>query len=320
MKQIGSDNPDFNIMVSCPPMLLSIERYEKLLVEHKMRIHCPDFTAVIPEEELVQLVPQFDGWIIGDDAATANVFAAGREGKLKAAVKWGAGVDNVDFEGAKQVDIPITNTPGMFSDEVADLAAGYVICLARKIIDVHQGVNEGGWPKPVGMSLRGKHAAVVGYGYIGREIVNRLLAFGMSVTAYDPFLDPKSELPERVQSAVWPQQIEKADYLVLACSLSKDNFHLVNDGIFGQCKKGLHIVNVARGQLIVESSLCAALESGTVAGAALDVVEVEPLQPNNPLRKFGTCIFGSHNGSNTQEAVDRTSTKAIQLIHGFLTQ
>lgn len=320
MKKIGSEKPDYEVMLSCPPMLLSIERYESFLVDKSIRIHCPDFTAVIPEDELIQCVGQYDGWIIGDDPATERVFAAGSNGKLRAAVKWGAGVDNVDFEGAKKVDIPISNTPGMFSDEVADMAAGYVICLARKIIDVHEGVKNGGWPKPVGMSLRGKHAAVVGFGYIGKEITNRLLAFGMEVTVYDPFVKPEHGLPSGVEVAAWPAKIEKADFLVLACSLTKDNFHLLNDELFGLCKKGLHIVNVARGQLIDESALYQAMKSGIVSGIALDVAEIEPLQPDNPLRNFESCIFGSHNGSNTQEAVDRTSKMAIDLIHGFLTR
>lgn len=319
MKTIGSPDPDFNVLVSCPPMLLSIARYQQHLTERKMLAHCPEFTAIIPETELLELIPQFDGWIIGDDPATAEVFATASAGKLKAAVKWGVGVDNVSFPGAESAGIPIANTPGMFSDEVADVAAGYVVCLARKIIDIHNGVKAGHWLKPVGMSLRGKRAAVVGYGNIGREIVNRLLAFGMDVNVYDPLLSPATELPPRVMARKWPDEIETADFLVLACSLSNDNHHLINDQLLDSCKPGIQIVNVSRGPLIDESSLCRALESGKVAAAALDVAEVEPLPAESPLRRFDNCIFGSHNGSNTQEAVDRTSQKAIDLLHGFLT-
>ncbi len=319
MKTIGCENPRFNILLTCPPMLLSVDRYEQQLKDCGMLVHCPEFTAILPEAQLLKMVPEFDGWIIGDDPATKQVFSTASSGNLKAAVKWGVGVDNVSFPGAAAAGIPVANTPGMFSDEVADVAAGYVVCLARRIIEIHNGVKLGQWPKPCGASLRGKRAAVVGFGNIGRETVNRLLAFGMDVDVYDPFVPADAELPERVSLRAWPDRIEEADFLVLACSLTDDNHHLVNDQMLEMCKPGLYIVNVSRGPLIDESSLRRALESGKVAGAALDVAEVEPLPMESPLRKFDRCIFGSHNGSNTQEAVDRTSIKAIDLLHGFLT-
>jgi D-3-phosphoglycerate dehydrogenase len=246
------------------------------------------------------------------------VFANGKAGNLRAAVKWGVGVDNVDFEGAKACGIPVTNTPGMFSDEVADMAAGYLLCMTRKIIEVNEGVRAGKWPKPAGMSLRGKKASVLGYGNIGRETVNRLLAFGMEVTVYDPFLAKDIDFPKGVTPDVWPNKVDQADVLILACALTPDNTHLINEAFLQTVKPGLLLVNISRGPLIDEAALVSALKDGRVGAAALDVFEVEPMLADNSLRDFSNCIFGSHNGSNTQEAVDRTSEKAINLIHEFL--
>ena len=116
-------------------------------------------TQTLSETELIELLPQFDGWIIGDDPATQQVFEAGLRGSLKAAVKWGIGVDNVDFRACEALGIPITNTPGMFGGEVADVAVGYVIALARHTVEIDRSVREGSWPKPRGLSLAGRHGS-----------------------------------------------------------------------------------------------------------------------------------------------------------------
>lgn len=120
------------VLVTCPPMLRLIDEFKPIFNAKGIEIFCPDVVQTLSVEELKSLVPQYDGWIIGDDPANKEVFAAGKAGKLKAAVKWGVGVDNVDFVAAKELDIPVTNTPRMFGGEVADIAMGYVIALARQ--------------------------------------------------------------------------------------------------------------------------------------------------------------------------------------------
>ena len=108
---------------------------------------CPDVKQTLSEFELIDLVPQCVGWIIGDDPATRRVFEAGTTGELKAAVKWGIGVDNIDLEACKDLRIPITNTPGMFGNEVADVAMGYLLSLARYLNAIDREIRLGGWPK-----------------------------------------------------------------------------------------------------------------------------------------------------------------------------
>jgi D-3-phosphoglycerate dehydrogenase len=285
--------------------------------EHGLELVPAEVTQTLSEAELIEVLPQFDGWIIGDDPATRRVFEAGKSGALKAAVKWGIGVDNVDFAACAALGIPITNTPGMFGGEVADVAVGYVIALARHTVEIDRGVRDGGWPKPRGVSLAGRTVAVVGYGDIGRNTARRLLAADMTVIAYDPFVNA-STIGEGVTLEGWPERLEEADFVVVNCALTPSSRHMLNRQAFAKMKPGVRVVNVGRGPVIDEQALITALDSGHVHSAALDVFEIEPLPLDSPLRDHPSCIFGSHNASNTLDGVERTSQKAIQLLAGFL--
>ena len=304
-------------------MIGRLEHFRDLLAEADIDITVPPITQVLPESELIEILPEYDGWIIGDDPATAAVFQAGVAGKLRAAVKWGVGIDNVDFPGAHACGIQVTNTPGAFSEEVADVALGFTIMLARKLHVVSNGVRDGKWLKPVGSSLRNKVAAVIGYGNIGRETARRLVACGMKVQAYDPAFTEDSVAAalgnavgntDPVTCLEWPEQIGNADYIVLTCALNKHTHEIINADVLEQAKDGVRIVNVSRGPLIDEAALIKSLDSGKVESAALEVFVEEPPSTNHPLLKHEKCVFGSHNGSNTAEAVDRASHTAIDLL------
>ena len=207
-------------------MLGMIDAFRGHAAELGLELVAAQVTQTLSEEELCEQLPGFDAWIIGDDPATRRVFEAGQAGQLRAAVKWGIGVDNVDFPACKDLGIPIINTPGMFGAEVADVAVGYVIALARHTFEIDRGVRAGGWPKPRGISLAGKTVALIGYGDIGRNTARRLLAADMRIIAYDPFADPTS-IDARVELAAWPERLEEADFLVVNCALTRSSFHLV---------------------------------------------------------------------------------------------
>ena len=298
-------------------MLGMIETFKAPALEMGLELVPAEVTQTLSEAELIELLPQFDGWIIGDDPATHQVFKAGQRGSLRAAVKWGIGVDNVDFKACETLGIPIINTPGMFGAEVADLAVGYVIALARHTVEIDRGVRGGSWPKPRGLSLAGRTVALVGYGDIGRNTARRLLAADMKVIAYDPFVDAGS-LEQGVSLAPWPERLGEADFVVVNCALNTSSYHLLNAKAFAAMRPGVRLVNVGRGPVIDEQALIVALTSGHVNSAALDVFEQEPLPLDSPLRSHPACIFGSHNASNTVDGVTRTSQKAIQLLAGFL--
>ncbi len=298
-------------------MLRMIDSFRPLFAQYGAEITTPDVVQTLSVEELKVLVPQHDGWIIGDDPATREVFEAGKAGQLKAAVKWGIGVDNVDFAACKDLGIPITNTPNMFGGEVADIAVGYVIALARQTFDIDRGVRTGAWPKPSGISLAGKTVALVGYGDIGKSTARRLLAADMTVVAYDPFAADDAAMPQ-VQRATWPERISEADFIVINCALTPSSYHMLNADVLSQCKPGVRVVNVGRGPIVDQPALEAALQSGQVFSAALDVFEVEPLPMDSSLRSHPRCVFGSHNASNTADAVVRTSELAIGKLMGYL--
>jgi D-3-phosphoglycerate dehydrogenase len=305
------------ILVTCPPMLGMMDQLRPHFIAANTDVHCPHVVQILSEAELIELVPQFDGWIIGDDPATRAVFAAGRGGRLKAAIKWGIGVDNVDFAACREFGIPISNTPMMFGGEVADLAMSYVVSLARETYLIHEGIKAGQWPKRCGMSLARKTVGLVGFGDVGRNFAVRALAADMNVVAYDPGFSPVAGM-EIVELAPWPERLHECDFLVFTCALTSSNRHMLNAEVLRTAKQNLRIVNVARGPLIDEEALVEAIAAGRVHSAALDVFEVEPLPLTSRLRDFECCIFGSHNGSNTVDAVIRASERAIGLLFGYL--
>lgn len=297
-------------------MLGMIDEFRPLFESRGVVVTAAQVVQVLSEEELCALLPQHDGWIIGDDPATRRVFVAGKSGRLRAAVKWGIGVDNVDFAACRDLGIPISNCPNMFGAEVADVAMGYVTALARRTVQIDRGVRAGGWPKPRGISLAGRTMALVGLGDIGRNVARRALAADLEVVAYDPFYE--GPLPSGVQRANWPDRIGEADFIVFTCALTPANRHMLDARVLDAVRPGVRVVNVARGPLIDEAALTQALASGQVGSVALDVFEVEPLPAKSQLRDFEQTIFGSHNGSNTEDAVRRCSLKAIATLLDYL--
>lgn len=308
------------VLVTCPPMLGQIECFTAYAAERGLELVPAKVTQTLSEDELKEMLPAYDGWIIGDDPATRAVFEAGKKGRLRAAVKWGIGVDNVDFEACRNLGIPIDNTPGMFGEEVADVALAYVIGLARQLFFIDRSIrNDNAWPKPAGISLSGRTAGVVGLGDIGRNTAKRLMGCGMGVIGYDPGVQVDDGVPAIIR-ADWPERVGELDFLVFTCSLSKTNKHMLNGAILKKIKPSAYVINVARGALIEQEALLRALDSQAIAGVALDVYEEEPLPARSPLRSQPQCILGSHNASNTLDAVDRASRKAIIYLDRFLNE
>lgn len=298
-----------NILVTCPPMLAMIEHFQPLFELYKFTVTTPNVIQFLTVDELINLVPMHDGWIIGDDPATGAVFEAGRSGRLRAAVKWGIGVDNIDCNACNALGISFTNTPNMFGAEVADLVMGYVIALARETFEIDRGVRAGLWPKLRGISLAGKSVALVGFGDIGKNTAKRMLAADMRVVVYDPFAEDLQL--SSVEHAKWPNRLYEADYIVFTCALTSSSRHMFNAATLAQTKPGVRVVNVSRGPIIDERALEQALQSGLVYSAALDVFEEEPLPLASYFRDHPRCILGSHNASNTIDAVKKTSEIAI---------
>lgn len=306
------------VLVTCPPMLGLIDEFRHVFAEKNIELVTPKVVQTLTEDELCEILPEMDGWIIGDDPATERVFTAGKAGKLKAAVKWGVGVDNVDFRACQKLDIPIINTPNMFGAEVAGIAVSYVLGLSRQTYLVNDGVKKGEWPKPAGISLMNRTVALIGYGDIGQQTAKRLHAFDMKINCYDPFAKPTREEMRNYSFKKWPKALEDADFVVITCALTPDTRHMINADSIAKMKDGVRIVNVSRGPVIDEAALIEGLKSGKVHSAGLDVFEVEPLPEDSELRNFPRNIFGTHNGSNTVDGVRRATEQAIKELFRFL--
>ena len=305
------------ILISAPPFVKMKSAFESHPSLKQFEVTWVNSAQQMSEAELLEKLPSYDGWILGDDPCTRSVLEAGKLGNLKAVVKWGVGTDNIDFQALNEFEITFDHTPGVFGKEVADLAFAYLVMLSRHVLEVHNGVSLGEWRKPAGFSLSGKNVALVGYGDIGKNIWKRLQASDMNVFVYEVESSKTDGLNEYCLRN-WPESINEVDAIILACALTPENFGMINKELLDTLKEGALVVNVSRGGLIQENDLVEALNSGRLGGAALDVYQVEPLPAASGLRECPNVIFGSHNASNTIEAVIRTSQITIDIICGLL--
>jgi D-3-phosphoglycerate dehydrogenase len=193
------------------------------------------------------------------------------------------------------------------------MALGYMLSLARGINETDRSVRAGDWPKYEGFTLASQTVGIVGFGAIGREVASRALAFGMDVQIFDPFLDP-TRVPDNMRSVSFAALLKSSRFVVLTCPLTSDTHHLINSEALRQMPQDAYLVNVARGPVVDESALADSLESGEIAGAALDVFEVEPLPMSSRLRSLPNVILGAHNGSNTRQGVARASSAAVDIL------
>lgn len=300
------------ILVTCKQMQVE-------LPNHRERIESHGYELVVPElpgqqfssAELSELMPGVVGLIAGDDELDREFFAASPS--LRTLIRWGIGMDSVDHAAASENSVVVRNTPGVFGHEVADMAFAYLLALARGVNAVDSSVRSGGWPKFEGMTLSTQRIGIVGFGAIGREVASRALGFGMETVVFDPFLDPKS-LPTTAKSVNLPTLLASSRFVVLTCPLTDETHHLINEDALSQMSSDSFLINVARGPVVDESALVVALENRQIAGAGLDVFEVEPLPMDSKLRSFPNVILGSHNGSNTREGVARASSAAVDFL------
>jgi D-3-phosphoglycerate dehydrogenase len=305
------------VLITCRQMQNVIDEFRPMFEERGLAIEMPPVVQQPTEDELIEIIGEFDGMIAGDDPLTARVLDQAK--RMRIISKWGIGVDGIDLEAARARGIVVTRTPGVFGDDVADVAAGYLVMLARQLHRIDASVKAGGWFKHEGISLCGKTLGIVGFGSIGQAVARRGHGFGMTVMAQD--VAPQAVAAGDAMGVAiveLDELLADSDFVVLCTPLTPDTRHLMNERTLGLMRGGTFLVNVARGPLVDETALVAALDSGHVAAAALDVFEDEPLAADHPLRRFEQCVFGSHNGSNTREGVLRASAQAVDnLLKGL---
>jgi D-3-phosphoglycerate dehydrogenase len=285
---------------------------------------CPELDVVvkigISPQELLDTAHEYHGIVVRSETKiTPEVLA--RATNLKVVGRAGVGVDNIDLPAASKHGVIVMNTPGGNTISTAEHAFALLMSMARQIPQAHAGTAAGDWPRKnhKGVELNGKTLAVLGMGRIGAEVARRAMAFGMRVVAYDPYLAPnrartlRVELVETVEDA-----IRGADFITLHMPMTDETRHLLNRERLAQCKKGVRIVNCARGGLVEESALLEALQSGQVAAAALDVFEKEPPPKDHPLLKAPNIVLTPHLGASTAEAQENVGIEIAYQVRDTL--
>jgi glyoxylate reductase len=241
---------------------------------------------------------------------------------LRVISNFGVGFDNVDLSYARQRGIDVCNTPGVLSHAVADLTLGLILQLARGLGDAQAMVRQGRWvkgahPLPLGSDLKGKTLTILGMGRIGLEVARRAQAFGMRVLFYD--LRGDCEAPPGADCApTLDDALREADFLSLHANLTPESYHLIGAPQLASMKPTAYLLNTARGPIVDQQALYEALKEGLIAGAALDVLEVEPPSPNEPLLTLPNVIISPHIGSATVETRDAMTRLAVQNLADVL--
>lgn len=266
-------------------------------------------------EETLAAIADADALIIRS-ATKADAALISAASQLKAIARAGVGVDNVDLDAASAKGISVMNTPDGNTVATAEFAFGLMLALARHIPQAYDSLNSGKWDRKSfqGVELRGKTLGVVGFGRIGRAVAKRAQAFEMTVVAHDPFIPADFASDLGVELLDLDTLYSRADFITLHSVITDDTRDMINKDTIAKMKKGVRIVNAARGALINESDLAEAIKSGQVAGAALDVYAEEPPPAGHALIGLPGVIDTPHLAASTDEAQVAVAIEAAQLI------
>ncbi len=279
-----------------PMRLMTAAGYAPVLNPHGRKL---------TEDEAIEVLSGCVGVVAGTEPLTRRVLTA--LSGLKAIARCGTGMDNVDQEAARELGMAVTNTPDGPTLAVVELTLGLALDLVRDVTRMDRELRSGIWKKRMGRTLQGKRLGVVGFGRIGRAVARAFAPLGVDIAYFDPFVDgldtPKKSLDELL---VW------ADILTLHCSKPKEGGHLIGDRELRLMPRGSWLINCARGGLVDETALHAALAEGRLAGAALDVFEAEPYV--GPLKDLDSVILTPHIGSYAMESRITMEVDAVKNL------
>jgi len=276
----------------------------------------------LKEEELTKLAPEYDGFVVRSGVKiTKKVLEAGAKGKLKIIGRAGVGVDNIDKETAKALGIVVENTPFGNTNAAAEQTIALMFAISRHIYNASKSMKEGKWDRKSfeGTELKGKTLGLVGFGNVGKKVARFAIASEMDVLVYDPFLPQEKFAELGVKKAELSEIYTKSDYITVHVPLTEKTKNMVSDKEFAQMKKGVYILNVARGGVINENALLAALNEGRVAAAGLDVYSEEP-PLNRALIEHPKVTCTPHLGASTIEAQENVALEVAEQMVLALTK
>ncbi|MER3524686.1 MAG: phosphoglycerate dehydrogenase [Ignavibacteria bacterium] len=294
----------------------------KILVSDQLEQSCIDILVSegfevdnkpgLPADELQRIIGEYDALVVRSATkVTADVLT--RASRLKIVGRAGTGVDNIDVPAATRKGILVMNTPGGNTISAAEHTVSMLLALARNIPQAHASLVQGKWErkKYTGVEVFEKTLGVVGLGKIGREVASRCQAFGMRVIGYDPVLSNEVAARLNIELVSLEELFRRSDFITLHTPLTNETKGMLNDTTLARCKRGVRIVNCARGGIVDEQALLQALQSGHVGGAALDVFEEEPPK-NTALLQHERVVVTPHLGASTEEAQEKV---AVQIAH-----
>lgn len=307
------------VLVTAPYFAPVAERFQERFRAVGFELQVLPVLERAEEEDLIPRIGEVYGVISGDDRFTARVIAAAT--KLKVIAKWGTGIDSIDQEACKRYGIAIRRTVDAFSHPVADSVLGYALAFCRNLVPMDRAMKEDVWKKIHGRSLRELTFGVVGVGHCGKQVGHRVVAFGSTLLGTDIVpIDEEFITRTRMRSCGLDELLRASDIVSLNCDLNPTSHHLVNADTLRLMKPTAVLINAARGPIVHESALVAALQEGRLGGAALDVFEDEPLPAASPLRTMDNVFLAPHNANSSPLAWENVHESTVRQILEELTR
>jgi len=269
----------------------------------------------VKESVLLPVIGGYDGVICGDDEYTRDVIAAGKAGKLKVLSKYGIGLDKIDVAAAKELGVTVTNCPGVNHTTVAEHVFALLLSFVKNIPEEVAHTRNGSWTRITGNEIFGKTLGIFGLGKIGKEVAIRARAFGMQVMAYDRYFDESFATVHGIRRGEIDEILAAADIVSLNMDLNPESRHLISmERVQTKMKKGMIIINTARGELADLNAILHGLDNYIIKGYLTDVLEEEPMDPEHPLKNYKNVLITPHIGSRTYESVERQGTMAVENL------
>jgi len=310
--------PSYRVLLTSLTFLRVPGDHERRLIDAGCELIASPYQRAATEEELIPLVRDVDAVLATTDAFTRRVFEAAN--RLKIIARFGVGYDAIDLQAASDHGVWVTTTPGTNDISVADHTLALILALVRQLVPEVNATKAGEWARPIGVELAGLTLGLVGFGRIGRQVALRARAFGMDVLVYDVYQDERAAAEAGARYVALDDLLAHADIVSLHAPATPQTHDLVNGRTLAQMKRGAYLVNTARGELVDEDDLLAALQAGQIAGAALDVFKQEPPPKDHPLLRSPNVIATSHVAGITIQSAQRmaalSAENVLAALHG----
>jgi len=302
------------VLLSAPYMIPLVNQFSPLFEQAGIELVVHEVDERLSEDQLLTYAGEIDGVICGDDAFTSKVLELAAP-RLRVISKWGTGIDSIDCEAAARLGIKVCNTPGAFTDPVADSVMSYILAFARRLPWMDRAMKAGYWEKIPGRTLSECTLGVVGVGKIGKVLLRRGRAFGMRLLGNDIIaIDPDFIRQVEVEMMSLSRLLSQSDFVSLNCDLNPTSYHLINRETFTQMRSDAILINTSRGPVVDEQALIDALQTDRIAGAALDVFEDEPLPTESPLRSMDNVLLAPHNANSSPTAWERVHWNTLRNL------